>query len=63
MAAVGAAVARGALGKLSAHSTALFVCDIQERFRPVITGFPAVIDTARRMVGGAARQACVGGKP
>lgn len=46
-------VARAALGKLNANATALFVCDIQERFRPVINGFPAVIDTARRMVRGA----------
>lgn len=43
----------GALGKLNAASSALFVCDIQERFRPAISGFPAVIDTARRMVRGA----------
>lgn len=38
------------LGKLVASETALFVCDIQERFRPVIAGMPAVIDTAKRMV-------------
>lgn len=28
----------------------MFVCDVQERFRPLISGMPAVIDTARRMV-------------
>lgn len=38
------------LGKLLPTSTALFVCDIQERFRPIISGFPAVVDTSRRMV-------------
>jgi hypothetical protein len=37
-----ALAARAALGNLSANSTALLVCDIQERFRPVISGFPAV---------------------
>ena len=38
------------LGKLPPEETALLVCDVQERFRPVISGFPAVIDTSRRMV-------------
>lgn len=41
------------MGKLLPTSTALFVCDIQERFRPIITGFPAVVDTSRRMIRGA----------
>ena len=40
----------GGVGKLAAEETALLVCDVQERFRPVITGFPAVIDTSKRMV-------------
>ena len=38
------------VGRLRASETALFVCDIQEKFRPIIAGMPAVIDTARRMV-------------
>ena len=43
------------LGKLVAAgeegpATALLVCDIQERFRDTIVGYPAVIDTARRLV-------------
>ncbi len=38
------------LGKIAASETALFVCDVQERFRQVISGMPAVIDTAKRMV-------------
>ena len=38
------------VGRLHASETALFVCDIQEKFRPIIAGMPAVIDTARRMV-------------
>jgi len=41
------------VGRLTASDTALVVCDIQERFRPVISGMPAVIDAARRMVRGA----------
>eukprot|EP00884_Botryococcus_braunii_P019934 jgi/Botrbrau1/6624/Bobra.104_2s0011.1 len=42
------------VGKLVAERTILFVCDIQERFRSVIHGYPAVIDTARRLIKGAA---------
>lgn len=38
------------VGKLAPEETALLVCDVQERFRPVITGFPAVVDTSQRMV-------------
>lgn len=38
------------MGKLTPVETALFVCDVQERFRPLISGYPAVIDTSRRMV-------------
>lgn len=37
------------LGRLSTENTALFICDVQERFRTVIHGFPAVVDVARRM--------------
>ncbi|GIL87328.1 hypothetical protein Vretimale_1711 [Volvox reticuliferus] len=38
------------LGRLRPSNTALFVCDVQEKFRPLIAGFPIVIDTTRRMV-------------
>ena len=38
------------IGRLVPSETALFVCDVQERFRPIISGFPAVIDTSKRMV-------------
>mmetsp|Transcript_26494 Transcript_26494/g.57810 ORF Transcript_26494/g.57810 Transcript_26494/m.57810 type:complete len:204 (+) Transcript_26494:116-727(+) len=41
------------VGKLLPSTSALFVCDVQERFRPVIHHFPSVIDTARRMIRGA----------
>ncbi|EFJ39840.1 hypothetical protein VOLCADRAFT_78239 [Volvox carteri f. nagariensis] len=43
-------MAARALGRLRPDSSALFVCDVQEKFRPLIAGFPVVIDTARRMV-------------
>ena len=46
-----AAAADGrSVGRLPPDETALLVCDVQERFRPVISGFPAVVDTSRRMV-------------
>jgi len=37
------------LGRIAPQDTALFICDVQERFRSVISGFPAVVDTSRRM--------------
>ena len=36
-------------GRLHDSDTALFVCDVQERFRSVIHGFAAVADTSRRL--------------
>ena len=42
----------GGVGRLVPAQTALLVCDVQERFRPIISGFPAVVDVSRRMVGG-----------
>ncbi|KAI7845477.1 hypothetical protein COHA_001025 [Chlorella ohadii] len=38
------------IGRLAPNETALLVCDVQERFRPVISGFPAVVDTSCRML-------------
>ena len=38
------------IGKLLPDETALLVCDVQERFRPIISNFTAVVDTSRRMV-------------
>ncbi len=48
-------MARSSLGKLVGSTddgpgTALFICDVQERFRDTIQGYPAVIDTAVRLV-------------
>ena len=37
-------------GRLKAESSCLLVCDIQERFRSVIKGMPAVIDSSARLV-------------
>ena len=41
------------LGRLDPASTVLFVCDVQERFRPLIAGFDAVAETSSRLVRGA----------
>lgn len=38
------------IGKLSTPQCAVLVCDLQERFKDVITGFETVVDTSRRMV-------------
>ncbi|KAJ9515686.1 hypothetical protein QJQ45_002668 [Haematococcus lacustris] len=40
------------LGQLLPKQSALFVCDIQDRFRTNIKGFPTVISTARRLIKG-----------
>eukprot|EP00887_Chlorella_sp_A99_P000306 scaffold13.g306.t1 len=45
-----ASAAAPRIGRLAPDETALLVCDVQERFRSAISGFPAVIDTSRRMV-------------
>ncbi|KAK9826062.1 hypothetical protein WJX74_009140 [Apatococcus lobatus] len=37
-------------GRLKPDTACLFVCDIQERFRSVIKGMPAVIDSSQRLV-------------
>lgn len=44
-----APLVRPASAKRRAHTHLGLQC-VQERFRPVITGFPAVVDTSRRMV-------------
>ncbi|KAJ1977383.1 hypothetical protein H4R34_003599 [Dimargaris verticillata] len=41
------------LGRLQAKSTALFICDVQERFRSHIHAFGSVITTAQKMVAAA----------
>ena len=41
------------LGRLDPATTALLVCDVQERFRPLIAGFDAVAETSSRLVRGA----------
>ena len=37
-------------GRLASSSTAFFLCDVQERFRPLIRFFPSVINVAQKMV-------------
>ena len=41
---------RQSIGKLKPERCALLVCDVQERFTSLITGFDVVVDTCRRMV-------------
>ncbi len=41
------------IGKVLPSNSALFICDVQERFRPLISHYPTVLDTARRMIRGA----------
>lgn len=48
-----AAVSRS-LSKVLVHNTAFFCCDIQERFRPVISHFPSVIHVGKTLVKSAA---------
>jgi len=38
------------LGKLFPHSSILMVCDVQERFRSIISHMPSVLHVARTMV-------------
>lgn len=45
-----AAAATRAVGKLSAESTVLFVCDLQELFRPLIHEMPSVLRTSRYLI-------------
>ena len=51
--AMAATSASPSLGRLDPATTALFVCDVQERFRPLIAGFDAVAETSSRLVRGA----------
>ena len=38
------------IGKLVVKNSALFLCDMQEKFRPTISYYPQVIEVARRML-------------
>ncbi|XP_028399470.1 isochorismatase domain-containing protein 1-like [Dendronephthya gigantea] len=38
------------LGRLASKTTAFFLCDMQEKFRPSIRYFPEIITVAKRMV-------------
>ena len=48
-----AARAASRLGRLTPSTTALFVCDVQDKFRAGIQGFAAVADTAGRLAAAA----------
>jgi hypothetical protein len=38
------------VGRIKPTNTALFVCDVQEKFRPVISHFPSVEHVSKVMV-------------
>lgn len=40
------------ISRLDLASTALFVCDIQERFASAIHGFPHMIDASAKLIKG-----------
>ncbi|XP_002124287.2 isochorismatase domain-containing protein 2-like [Ciona intestinalis] len=42
-------MAARSLGRLSQKSTSLFLCDMQEKFRPSIVYFPQILECSRRM--------------
>ncbi len=53
LAAAAAAAAPRAVRKIAPRSTALLVCDIQERFRGIIHGFPSMLKSSQLLVGAA----------
>ncbi len=38
------------VGRLNPELTQFFVCDLQERFRSLIVGFPSILEGSRRLV-------------
>ena len=38
------------LGKIAVRSSALFLCDMQEKFRTTISYFPEIVQVAERML-------------
>lgn len=38
------------LGNISLEKTALFVCDLQEKFQPAIAHFADIVDVTKRLV-------------
>ena len=38
------------IGKIMTDTTAFFLCDMQEKFRPTIKYFPEIIKVAQRLV-------------
>lgn len=41
------------VGKVLADNTALFLCDMQEKFRPTIKYFPQIVEVSARMLAAA----------
>lgn len=44
------AAARASLGRILPESSVLFLCDMQEKFRPSIAYFPQIVSVAARML-------------
>ncbi|XP_055451609.1 isochorismatase domain-containing protein 2A [Psammomys obesus] len=44
------AAARASLGRILPESSVLFLCDLQEKFRPSIAYFPQIVSVAARML-------------
>ncbi|XP_031241042.1 isochorismatase domain-containing protein 2A isoform X2 [Mastomys coucha] len=44
------AAARASLGRILPESSILFLCDMQEKFRPSIAYFPQIVSVAARML-------------
>lgn len=45
------ATALRSVGRVSAKTSAFFLCDLQERFREGISHMPAILSVAQRLVG------------
>ncbi|XP_029426055.1 isochorismatase domain-containing protein 2A isoform X2 [Nannospalax galili] len=44
------AAARASLGRILPESSILFLCDLQEKFRPSVAFFPQIVSVAARML-------------
>ena len=38
------------VGQLATKQTAVFLCDLQEKFRPMIQYFPAIVEVSSRIL-------------
>ena len=45
-----ASIARASVGKFSPKTSALFLCDMQEKFRSSIKYFPQIVEVSNRLL-------------